>query len=218
MEMNKKGMLFYGKRICFIGAHPDDIEIGAGALISNLGNRAEVMCVTLSDNQKNPALKNVVKEHHDSMDVLGVPPENRRVEPFVTRNFPQDRQEILEYLFKLNKEFQPDIVFTHSKNDIHQDHNTVTEESLRAFRGITVLGFDVIRSSYGFFPHFLVSVTEEDLQRKIEALAQYKTYANKYYFSADLTRSILVRNGAFADSQYAEGFDILRIVSHFGMD
>ncbi|MDX9864423.1 MAG: PIG-L family deacetylase [Anaerolineaceae bacterium] len=215
--MDKKGMLFYGKRICFIGAHPDDIEIGAGALISNLSDRADVMCVTLSDNQKNPALTNVVNEHHDSMDVLGVPPENRRVEPFVTRYFPQARQEILEYLFKLNQDFQPDIVFTHSQNDIHQDHNTVTEEVLRAFRGITVLGFDVIRSSYGFFPHFLVSVTEEDVQRKIDALAQYKTYADKYYFSADLTRSILVRNGAFADSQYAEGFDILRIVSCFGM-
>jgi N-acetylglucosamine malate deacetylase 1 len=216
--MNKKGMLFYGKRVCFIGAHPDDIEIGAGALISNLAGRADVLCVTLSDNQKNPALTNVVKEHHASMDVLGVPREYRRVESFVTRTFPQARQEILEYLFKLNKEFQPDIVFTHSRNDIHQDHNTVTEESLRAFRGITVLGFDVIRSSYGFFPHFLVSVTEEDMQRKIEALAQYKTYADKYYFSADLTRSILVRNGAFADTQYAEGFDILRIVSHFGME
>lgn len=216
--MNKKGMFFYGKRICFIGAHPDDIEIGAGALISNLVGRADVMCVTLSDNQKNPLLTNIVREHHDSMDVLGVPREKRRVEPFVTRNFPQARQEVLEYLFKLNKDFQPDIVFTHSRNDIHQDHNTITEESLRAFRGITVLGFDVIRSSYGFFPHFLVSVTEEDVQRKIRALAQYKTYADRYYFSADLTRSILVRNGAFADSQYAEGFDILRIVSHFGIE
>ena len=216
--MNKKGMFFYGKRICFIGAHPDDIEIGAGALISNLVGRADVMCVTLSDNQKNPLLTNIVREHHDSMDVLGVPREKRRVEPFVTRNFPQARQEVLEYLFKLNKDFQPDIVFTHSRNDIHQDHNTITEESLRAFRGITVLGFDVIRSSYGFFPHFLVSVTEEDVQRKIKALAQYKTYADRYYFSADLTRSILVRNGAFADSQYAEGFDILRIVSHFGIE
>lgn len=218
MGTNKKGMWFYGKRICFIGAHPDDIEIGAGALISNLVERAEVMCVTISDNQKNPALTNVVNEHHKSMDTLGVPPENRRVEPFVTRYFPQARQEILEYLFKLNKEFQPDIIFTHSRNDIHQDHNTVTEECLRAFRGITVLGFDVIRSSYGFFPHFLVSVTEADVQHKIDALAQYKTYADKYYFSGDLTRSILVRNGAFADSQYAEGFDILRIVSHFGME
>ena len=217
MTTDQKGMWFYGKRVCFIGAHPDDIEIGAGALISNIVDRAEVMCVTLSDNQKNPLLTNIVNEHHDSMDSLGVPRENRRVEPFVTRNFPHARQEILEYLFNLNQEFKPDIVFTHSRNDIHQDHNTVTEECLRAFRGITVLGFDVIRSSYGFFPHFLVSVTEDDVQRKINALAQYTTYADKYYFSADLTRSILVRNGAFADSIYAEGFDILRIVSKFGM-
>jgi LmbE family N-acetylglucosaminyl deacetylase len=216
METNNKGMLFYGKRICFLGAHPDDIEIGAGALISNLIGHAEVLCVTLSDNQKNPTLPNVVEEHHKSMDILGVPRESRIVGKFVTRNFPHERQEILEFLFKLNHDFQPDIVFVHSKNDIHQDHNTVTEEALRAFRGTTVLGFDVIRSSYGFFPHFLVAVTEQDVERKIQALAQYQTYRDKYYFDAELTRSILVRNGAFADSRFAEGFDILRIVSHFG--
>lgn len=210
------GMLFYGKRICFLGAHPDDIEIGAGALISNLAGRAEVLCVTLSDNQQNPALHNVVAEHHNSMEVLGVPPQNRIVGEFVTRNFPQARQEILEFLFKLNQDFQPDIVFVHSKNDIHQDHNALTDETLRAFRGITVLGFDVIRSSYGFFPHFLVAVTEQDVTRKIEALSQYTTYRDKYYFDAELTRAILVRNGAFADTRYAEGFDILRIVSRFG--
>lgn len=210
-------MLFYGKRVCFLGAHPDDIEIGAGALISNLAGQAEVLCVTLSDNQQNPTLKNVVAEHHRSMDILGVPPENQIVEKFVTRNFPHERQDILEYLFKLNKEFQPDIVFVHSRNDIHQDHNTVTEEALRTFRGITVLGFDVIRSSYGFFPHFLVAVSEQDVERKIEALTQYTTYRDKYYFDAELTRSILVRNGAFSETRYAEGFDILRIVSRFGL-
>jgi len=66
--------------------------------------------------------------------------------------FPYSRQEILEYLIQLKQDFHPDVVFVHTKADLHQDHGTVTEESLRAFRGISVLGFDVLRSSYGFFP------------------------------------------------------------------
>ncbi len=65
-------MLFKSKRVFFIGAHPDDIEIGCGALIANIQKSAEVFCITLSDNQKNPVLKNVVKEHNESMRILGV--------------------------------------------------------------------------------------------------------------------------------------------------
>ena len=208
-------MIFYGKRICCIGAHPDDIELGAGAFISNVKERAEVMCVTLSDNQKNPLLQNLVEEHYNSLAVLGVPRSHIRLEQFETRKFPQDRQDILEYLYRLNKEYSPDIVLTHSKADIHQDHNTTTEEVLRAFRGTTVLGFDVVRSSYGFFPHFLVEVTEEDVRNKILALNEYSTYHDKYYFSQELLRATLIRHGALAEKPYAEGFDTLRIVGSF---
>lgn len=209
------GMNFYGKRLCFIGAHPDDIELGAGAFISNIQGKAEILCVTLSDNQKNPDLKFLVEEHYRSMDVLGVPRANVRLEPFITRRFPQDRQEILEYLYQLNKSYQPDIVFTHTRSDIHQDHEQTTEEVLRAFRGTTVLGFDVMRSSYGFFPHFLVEVSEADVEKKIRALQEYTTYHDRYYFSAELIRATLIRHGALAEKQYAEGFDILRIVGNF---
>ena len=208
-------MIFYGKRICCIGAHPDDIELGAGAFIANVNGRAEVLCVTLSDNRKNPSLQNLIKEHYNSMAVLGVPRSHIRLGQFETRKFPQDRQEILEYLYLLNKDFAPDIVLTHTKSDIHQDHNTTTEEVLRAFRGTTVLGFDVVRSSYGFFPHFLVDVTEEDVRKKIAALNEYKTYHDKYYFSQELLRSTLIRHGALAERPYAEGFDTLRIVGSF---
>jgi LmbE family N-acetylglucosaminyl deacetylase len=135
--------------------------------------------------------------------------------PFTTRVFPHARQEILEYFLKLRSDFQPDIIFVHSKQDVHQDHLTMTDEALRAFRGITVLGFDVVRSSHGFFPHFLIEVQEADVKAKIQALAQYETYKDKYYFNGDLTRSILVRHGALAEKPFAEGFDILRIVGTF---
>ncbi len=208
-------MNFSGKRVLFLGAHPDDIELGCGALLHNIVKQSDVLCVTLSDNQKNPELQNVRDEHYEAMTVLGVPMEKIVFGPFTTRIFPDSRQEILEYFLKLRKDFQPDLIFTHSKQDVHQDHNTMTNEALRAFRGITLLGFDVVRSSFGFFPHFLVEVTEEDVNKKIEALSKYETYRDRYYFNSELTRSIMVRHGALAERPFAEGFDIMRIVGRF---
>ena len=66
-------MLFYGKKVCFIGAHPDDIELGCGAFIANIQGKTDVFCVTLSDNQKNPSLTHLAEEHFRSMKILGVP-------------------------------------------------------------------------------------------------------------------------------------------------
>jgi LmbE family N-acetylglucosaminyl deacetylase len=209
-------MTFFGKRVCFIGAHPDDIELGCGALIAHIASQTDLRCYTLSDNQKNPLLTNLVKEHYASMETLGVPKEKVVVGQFETRRFPQQRQEILEYMIDINRTFNPDIVFVHTKADVHQDHGTITQESLRAFRGVTVLGFDVIRSSYGFFPNFLVQVSETDVQKKLAALACYKTYEAKYYFNPDITRATLIRNGALSERPYAEGFDILRVIGEFG--
>ncbi len=208
-------MLFHGKKVCLIGAHPDDIELGCGAFIANIKGKADVLCITLSDNQKNPALTHLVEEHYRSMAVLGVTRQQVRVESFVTRRFPELRQEILEYLYQLNREYQPDIVITHTRADIHQDHQQTTEEVLRAFRGTTVLGYDALRSSYGFFPHFLVEVSEGDVDKKIQALAEYSTYHAKYYFDASVLRATNIRHGALAELPYAEGFDILRVVGNF---
>lgn len=208
-------MNFFGRKVLFLGAHPDDIELGCGALLHHIAKQTDVLCVTLSDNQKNPDLLNVKDEHLQSMVVLGVPSKSIVFGPFTTRVFPDARQEILEYFLKLRKEFNPDLIFVHSNKDVHQDHLTMTDEALRAFRGITVLGFDVVRSSYGFFPHFLVEVTEEDVNKKIEALSCYETYRDRYYFNSELTRSIMVRHGALAERPFAEGFDILRIVGRF---
>ncbi|RPJ39177.1 MAG: hypothetical protein EHM21_15955 [Chloroflexi bacterium] len=207
---------FFANRVLFIGAHPDDIELGCGALIAHIIPQSEVLCVTLSDNQKNPQLTSLPAEHRRSMAVLGLPEKNVILEAFETRRFPECRQDILEYMIRLNRTFEPEIVFVHTKADIHQDHATITEEALRAFRGTTVLGYDVLRSSYGFFPNFLVEVSEQDVECKVAALAEYSTYASKYYFDPSITRATMIRHGALAERQFAEGFDILRIVGMFG--
>jgi LmbE family N-acetylglucosaminyl deacetylase len=211
-------MNFFGRKVLFLGAHPDDIELGCGALLHQIAGGTDILCVTLSDNQKNPELKNILEEHYRSMEILGIQKDKIIFGPFTTRVFPDARQEILENFLKLRADFQPDLIFTHTIHDVHQDHNTMTQEALRAYRGITVLGYDVVRSSYGFFPHFLVQVSEQDVAKKIQALAEYRTYRDRYYFNSELTRSIMVRHGALAEVPYAEGFDILRIVGKFGCE
>jgi len=208
-------MKFYGRKVLFLGAHPDDIELGCGALLAHIASQAEVLCVTLSDNQKNPSLKDLVAEHRRSMAELGVGPERIVLGEFETRYFPRDRQQILEYLYDLNRQHQPEIVFVHTQSDIHQDHGVTTMEAMRAFRGTTVLGFDVLRSSYGFFPQFLVEVTAEDAEKKVRALRQYTTYCDKYYFDPDVIRATLIRQGALAEVPFAEGFDAIRVVGTF---
>ena len=208
-------LLLYGKKVVFIGAHPDDIELGCGALIANIIPHTEVYCVTLSDNQKNPLLKNLLEEHYQSMHTLGLDDNHIVLGQFETRRFIHQRQEILEFMLGIRKKYQPDMVFVHTAADLHQDHGTITQEGLRAFRGISVFGFDVIRSSHGFFPTFLVEVQPEDVEKKIQSLAAYKTYADKYYFNPELTRAILIRNGAICERPFAEGFDMMRLVGAF---
>jgi LmbE family N-acetylglucosaminyl deacetylase len=211
-------MTFFGETVLCIGAHPDDIELGCGALIADISDKANVVCVTLSDNQENPLLTHLEEEHRESMRILGVKPENDILKQFTTRRFQSVRQEILEAMLELKKRYHPEVVLVHTGQDIHQDHKTITEEALRAFRGTTLLGFDVLRSSYGFFPNFLVEVSEEGVRTKIKALKAYTTYKDKYYFDENIIHATAIRHGALAERPYAEGFDILRIVGKFGND
>ena len=208
-------MTFYGRSLLFMGAHPDDIELGCGAFISGMVGIADIHCITFSDNQKNPDLTHLVGEHYDSMHELGLSDDQIELGQFETRRFPDFRQEILEKMLALRRMVQPEIVFVHTAQDIHQDHQTVTQEATRAFRGTTVLGFDVLRSSYGFFPNFLAEVSEQSVERKIAALNKYSTYANRYYFSPEIIRATAIRHGALAERPFAEGFDIIRIVGEF---
>ena len=211
-------MMFHDQKILFIGAHPDDIELGCGALISHIAKDNEIFCVTLSDNQGNPLLidsENLVEEHYRSMNLLGIQENNIILDKFIALGFHNSRQDILEYMNKLKRTYKPDIVFIHSSADIHQDHNTLTKEALRAFRDTTLLGFEIIRSSYGFIPKFFAAINAIDVEYKIKALAEYKTHSDKYYFNPNIIRSSLIHNGALIGCQYAEGFDIIRIIEDF---
>lgn len=206
-------MIFNKSKICFIGAHPDDIELGCGALISNIADRCEIVCVTLSKNQKNPDNKNLVKEHYKSLASLKIQKEKIILADFITRHFQSSRQEICDYLLGINKKHQPDVIFAHSFSDLHQDHEIVSKEVLRIFKHKTMMGFEILPSSFHFKPNFFFEVSGKDADNKLKALAYYNTYKDKKYFDNEVLKAQLIRNGISIGKKYAEAFEVIKLAS-----
>jgi LmbE family N-acetylglucosaminyl deacetylase len=202
--------VFEGKTIMFVGAHPDDIELGCGAIVSRLKTE-NIIWVVLSDNQDNPANTLLVGELKESASRLGIKWRDVHVGNFKTREFSYSRQDICDYLYAANELYEPDIVFTHSYHDRHQDHLVVNDETMRVFRGKSVLGYEIQASAYGFFPNVLVEISGGELKDKIDALKCYKTNRDKIYFSRNVVTSQAVGNGTLIRKKYAEGFESYRL-------
>ncbi len=207
-------MIFYGKKVCFIGAHPDDIELGCGALIAHILNSTDVLCVTLSDNQENPELQNLVDEHYRSMDLLGVPRDQIILGTFATRKFPHARQD-LEYLIQINRDYCPDIVFVHIDAIFTRIIMLPPKRPARLPRNDASWGTMLCAAAMVSFR----TSWWKSLSRTSNASSRH--WRNTRPISRDITltpascAATLIRHGALAERPYAEGFDILRIVGNF---
>lgn len=195
--------------ILFIGAHPDDIEFGCGAIISSLKNKSRLYCLTLTNMQKTVLnYKELVKQHYKSMNFLNIPKNNIILEDFEEREFHRDRQLICDKLYKIYKDINPSIVFCHPVySDLHQDHEVVSKETLRIFRETTIFGYqNQPRYYYEYCPNVFYEVTEKDVNNKIKALWMYKVYKHKNYFQPELIYSQLKSNGVVIGTNFAEAF------------
>jgi len=199
--------------IVIIGAHPDDIEFGCGALISKLKNKDRIVCVTLSPMKHLKNNEDLLHQQNKSLDFLGIDKNNRYLGDFECRRFHRDRQMICDFLWKINEEYKPQIVMSHPTfSDMHQDHEVVSRETLRIFRNTSILGYqNQPRYYYRYYPNLFVQVEEKDVNNKMKALSFYKYYNNKEYFSKDLIRSQLRSNGIYIDGEYAEAYHTMRI-------
>jgi N-acetylglucosamine malate deacetylase 1 len=132
-----------------------------------------------------------------------VPRENVVLGQFETRRFPEFRQEILEYMIQLNRTFS-------RRSSLCTPRPISTRTTARSPKkrcapfAATVLGYDVLRSSYGFFPNFLVEVTEKTWSAKSRA-GEYQDLRPKYYFDPTITRSTMIRHGALANAPTPKG-------------
>lgn len=196
------------RKVLVLSPHTDDGELGAGGTISRLMSEgSDITYLAFS------APRKVLKEEcKSSLEVLGV--SDYRIFDFAARKFPQTRQEILEILYKYNKENQVDLVLTPSTHDLHQDHQTVTTEALRAFKKCTILGYELPWNLIVSHENCFISLAEEDIEKKINACWKYQSQIklNRVYFNKDYLRSLARSRGLKIDEHFAESFEAIKLV------
>jgi LmbE family N-acetylglucosaminyl deacetylase len=201
-------------KVLFISPHPDDVELGAGATLAKcvrLG--AEVYYIALTDIEGNEL---IVDEMKKSVDILGVPKDNCKYFYYTNTGFDKERQEILQDLDRIRDELNPNIVFTPSSNDLHQDHYTTAIETLRSFKWFAdiILGYNLSWNTIvePFNSKLYVEVSKEDVSKKLEALSCYKSQEKRYYMKREANDGLLRYYGLKAGFEYAEAFEIYKMV------
>jgi LmbE family N-acetylglucosaminyl deacetylase len=189
--------------------------LGCGATIAKmLENNVNVYYVAFSTAEESlsPGLnKDTLKiEVRNATKVLGIKEENLIVFNYTVRKLNYSRQEILEDLVKLKSKLEIDIVFMPSLNDIHQDHNTVAKEGLRAFKDTTILGYELIWNNLTFNTTSFVKLEERHVAKKHLALKEYKSQDGRNYMSKDFIYSLGKTRGVQIGAEYAEAFEVIR--------
>jgi LmbE family N-acetylglucosaminyl deacetylase len=122
------------------------------------------------------------------------------------------RQEILEDLIKLRKEIAPELVLLPSLHDIHQDHSTVAQEGLRAFKQHTILGYELIWNNLSFSTTCFVKLEQRHIQKKCDALYEYASQRHRDYTSSAFVTSLATTRGVQIGAKFAEAFEVIRLI------
>jgi len=205
------------KNVYVLAPHTDDGELGAGGFISKLIEEgANVYYFAFSTAEKsvpdgfaNDILSVEVKK---ATSKLGIKKENVIIYNYEVRKLNYARQAILEDSIKHRKEIMPDLVLMPSLNDIHQDHLTIAQEGLRAFKNTTILGYELIWNNLTFNTTSFVKLEEKFIQAKCNALQEYKSQYLRDYMSEEFIFSLAKTRGVQIGSEFAESFEVIRWV------
>ncbi|MBT8507615.1 LmbE family protein [Methanomicrobiaceae archaeon CYW5] len=203
------------KRMLVISPHTDDGELGCGGTIARFIREGyEVRYVALScceESVPEEYPKDILRtEVKAATKILGM--DDPILLEFEVRKFPQYRQQILDALIRIRNEIQPVTVFTPSSFDTHQDHKVTFEETLRAFKQCTILGYEQPWNNITFNTLAFVAFSEECLRIKIDALRCYETQKGRPYFDAGFIRGLALTRGTQVEERYAEAFEVIRWV------
>jgi LmbE family N-acetylglucosaminyl deacetylase len=207
------------ERVLALGAHPDDVELGCGGLLSRLRRAGCQIRVhvyspaeqSLPDSLPPDTLK---REFRASMGHLGLGDDALHIGDYPVRRLPEHRQDILEHLVATRRSYQPDLVLTMNSKDSHQDHEVIHRESVRAFRGVTILGYEIPWNQQQNIVNLFAEVTEEDLAMKAAMLAEYTSQSDlgRPYIRAEYTQSAAAFHGFQARRLRAEAFEVLTMM------
>ncbi|WBW96617.1 PIG-L deacetylase family protein [Oceanirhabdus sp. W0125-5] len=206
------------KKVLVLAPHTDDGELGCGGTIAKLieeGSDIYYAVFSVCEiSVPNGFPKNILElELKNAARVLGIKENNIYIYKYPVRTFPQNRQHILEELIKLRDIVQPDLVLMPSPNDIHQDHNTIANEGIRAFKETNLLGYEIIWNNLTINTQYFFKLKENHLNKKIQALKCYESQKFRKYFNEKLIRSLATIRGAQIGSEYAELFEVIRVIS-----
>jgi LmbE family N-acetylglucosaminyl deacetylase len=206
------------KRVLVLAPHTDDGEFGCGGTIARLvENGVDVRYVAFSIATKSlpPGFPpdTLAREVREATAVLGIPPEGLVVHDFEVRSFPDHRQEILELLIELATDWRPDAVLMPSLRDIHQDHQVVAAEGLRAFKRTTVLGYSIPWNNLEFDYQAYVALERRHVELKVEALSRYESQQHRNYANPEYIWNLARTHGINVGREHAEVFEVYRVVA-----
>jgi len=196
-------------KVLFLGAHSDDIEIGCGGTVLRLireNPKIEMTWVVFS------ALGERGEEAHKSAQEFLKDVRNKQilVHEFKDGYFPHRGAEIKDIFEQLKHDLASDIIFTHYRHDLHQDHRVVNELTWNTWRDHFILEYEIPKYDGDLgSPNFFVHLDKELCDRKTDALMRYfQTQGNKHWFTPETFQAILRIRGVECKSTggYAEAF------------
>jgi LmbE family N-acetylglucosaminyl deacetylase len=195
-------------RLLAIGAHSDDIEIGCGGTILKLleqGYLSEVWWVVLTGETKRAS-----EAGQSAESLLRDIPKRVILKDFRDGYFPYDGGEIKAFFEELKSEFSPDIIFTHQRSDLHQDHRVTCELTWNTFRDNLILEYEIPKYDGDMgSPNLFVPLDESTCRTKIDHLIRhFASQGSKRWFKEDLFSGLLRLRGMECNSttSYAEAF------------
>ena len=206
------------QKVLVLAPHTDDGEFGCGGTMARLADAGvEVRYVAFSIATRSlpegfPP-DTLAREVREATAELGIPESQLTVHDFEVRTFPERRQDILELLIALWDEWKPDAVLQPSVHDVHQDHQVVAAEGLRAFKRTTILGYEIPWNNFHFEYQAYVSLERGHLERKVAALAKYESQQHRRYSDAEYIWNLARTHGVNVNREFAECFQVYRVVA-----
>jgi LmbE family N-acetylglucosaminyl deacetylase len=193
--------------LLFLGAHADDIEIGCGGTILKLiraNPKLEISWVVFSAEGKRR------REARSSAALFLKDVSRPRVvvKQFRTSFFPVEQESIKSYFETLKKSFSPDIVFTHHREDRHQDHRLLSDVAWNTFRDHLILEYEIPKYDGDLgCPNLFIPLEAAVARRKARALQQaFPSQREKHWFSEETFLALMRLRGMECASRYAEAF------------
>ncbi len=203
------------KTILILAPHTDDGEFGCGASINKwIEEGKEVYYATFSACKQSvlPQFPEdiLITEVKEATSTLGIKSENLILFDYEVRTFNYHRQAILDDLIKLREKINPDLILMPSLNDIHQDHKTIAEEGLRAFKFKSILCYEMPWNNLNFNTASFSILEKRHVDCKLQALKKYRSQAHRPYSKPEFINGLAISRGVQISSEYAEVFEVLR--------